>query len=57
MKSKLIAFAKDWLGDAFLVCGASAVTTGAGLVYAPAGWIVGGCFAIAAGVLAARGSK
>lgn len=47
----------DWLPDALLLSGASAIAYGAGLVYLPAGFIVGGGFALAAGWLAARSAK
>ena len=49
--------AAGWLPDVLMVAGAGAVSTGAGLIYAPAGWIVGGVFALVAGVLTARGAK
>ncbi len=55
MKQKLSVFVAAWLPDALMVAGAAAVAVGAGMVYVPAGWIVGGCFAIVAGVLVARG--
>lgn len=38
-----------WVPDALMVSGAGAVSAGAGLIYQPAGWIVGGLFALAAG--------
>lgn len=40
--------------DTLMLVGASAVSYGAGQVYVPAGWIIGGVFLLAAGVLAAR---
>ena len=40
--------------DALMLGGVAAVSYGAALVYAPAGWIVGGGFAFAFGLLAAR---
>lgn len=40
--------------DALMLAGATAISYGAALVYAPAGWLVGGGFAFAFGVLAAR---
>lgn len=40
-----------------LLGGAAAVTIGAALIYPPAGWIAGGLFAIAGGVLAAIGGE
>lgn len=60
MKDKLIAaaaFAYASLPDALALAGAGAVSAGAGMVYAPAGWIVGGLFALSASVLIARGGK
>lgn len=41
--------------DALLIAGASAVSYGAWLIYAPAGFIVGGLFLLAGGVLVAKG--
>lgn len=46
--------AASWLPDALLVGGAAAISAGAWQVYAPAGWIVGGVFALAGGLLLAR---
>jgi hypothetical protein len=40
-----------------MVSGAGAVSFGAGLVYSPAGWVVGGVFALVAGWLLSRGAK
>lgn len=40
--------------DALMLAGVAAISYGAALVYAPAGWIVGGGFAFAFGLLAAR---
>ncbi|WP_407280598.1 hypothetical protein U5817_09960 [Aromatoleum evansii] len=54
MKAKLIAVAADWCPDALMAAGAVAVSYGAWMVYAPAGWIIGGLFGIAAGVLGSR---
>jgi hypothetical protein len=51
------AVAASWLPDALMLAGAAGVSYGAGLVYPPAGWIVGGLFALSAGYLAARGGK
>lgn len=48
-------FCDRWGTDILLVFGAVAVTEGAALIYAPAGWIAGGVLAIVGGVLAARG--
>lgn len=42
------------LPDALMIVGASAISYGAWLIYQPAGFIVAGCFALAAGVMAAR---
>lgn len=51
------AVAAGWLPDALMVSGAAAVSAGAGMVYPPAGWIVAGVFALAAGYMSARGGK
>lgn len=40
--------------DALMLAGIAAISYGAAQVYAPAGWIVGGGFALTLGVLAAR---
>jgi hypothetical protein len=50
-------FIQSHLPDALMVVGVAAIAGGAGLIYAPAGWIVGGAFALAAGVMAARAGK
>jgi len=39
------------------VAGAGAISYGAGLIYVPAGWIVGGLFLLAVGWMAAKGGK
>mgnify|MGYP000629645252 CR=1 FL=1 len=57
MKNKIAAAIQAWLPDVLYVAGAGSVAAGAGMVYLPAGWITGGCFAIIAAVLAARGGK
>lgn len=49
--------AAGWIPDGLMVCGAGAVAYGAGMVYPPAGFVVGGLFLLAAGWLTARGSK
>lgn len=49
--------AAGWIPDGLMVGGAGAVAYGAGLVYQPAGFVVGGLFLLAAGWLTARGSK
>ena len=46
-----------WTPDVLMLAGAAAVAYGAGLVYQPAGFIVGGAFALAAGWLLARSAK
>jgi len=51
------AVAAGWLPDVLMVAGAGAVSAGAGMVYVPAGWIVGGVFALFAGYMSARGGK
>lgn len=40
--------------DALMLAGMVAISYGAAQIYAPAGWIVGGGFAFAFGLLAAR---
>lgn len=46
------------LPDALLVGGAVAIAAGAGMVYEPAGYIVGGLLALVAGyLLAKKGGK
>lgn len=60
MKEYLQRIAKaaaGWLPDSLMLGGAAAVSYGAGLVYQPAGWVVAGLFALAGGVLLARGGK
>jgi hypothetical protein len=54
---KMLAAVAGWRADALLLSGAGAVSFGAGQVYLPAGWMVGGVFLLAAGVLAARSGK
>lgn len=54
---RIAATAADWVPDALMAGGAGAIAYGASLVYAPAGWVVGGALAIAGGVLLARGAK
>ena len=51
------AAAAGWLPDVLMVAGAGSVSAGAGMVYLPAGWIVGGVLSLVAGVLTARVSK
>lgn len=46
-----------WLPDSLMAGGAVAVAYGAGLVYAPAGFIVAGAFALVAGWLLAKGGN
>lgn len=53
----MAAKAATWLPDALMVGGAAGFSYGAGLVYAPAAWLVGGLFSLAAGVVLARGGK
>lgn len=54
---KMLAAAAGAMPEAVTGAGAAAVAYGAGLVYLPAGWIVGGVLGVAAGVLMARGAK
>lgn len=51
------AVAAGWLPDVLMVAGAGAVSYGSSMVYLPAGWMVGGVFALVAGWLTARGAK
>lgn len=53
----LAALAAEWAPDAGMVAGAGAISYGAGLIYVPAGWIVGGAFLLAVGCMAAKGGK
>lgn len=46
-----------WRPDALLIAGAGGVAYGAWLVYAPAGFIVGGLLAMAAGWLESRSAR
>lgn len=60
IKTKLLAalaLAGTALPDALMVGGAGVVSYGAGLVYAPAGYIAAGVFALVAGWFLARGGK
>lgn len=50
----IAARAAGWLPDALMVGGAGGVSYGAGMVYAPVGFIVAGGFALLAGYLLAR---
>ena len=52
--TKAAAIAADLLPDALHLIGAGLVSYGAYMIYAPAGFIVGGSFFILAGRLAAR---
>lgn len=52
--AQVTAFASSNAADGLFVAGGGAVSYGAWLVYAPAGFIVGGVLAIAAGVMVAR---
>lgn len=47
----------DWTPDLLMVVGAGAVAYGSGLIYLPAGFIVGGLLAGAVGWLLARSTK
>lgn len=42
------------LPDVLMVAGAAVISYGAWLIYPPAGFLVGGGFALVAGILAAR---
>jgi len=59
MKQKLREIAAAAAGvrpDALMIGGAACISLGAGLIYTPAGWIVGGLFLMLAG-LAEAGSR
>ena len=47
----------DWMPDMLMLAGAGAVAYGAGLIYTPAGFIVGGLLAAGTGWLLARSGK
>jgi hypothetical protein len=49
--------ARDWRPDAMLIAGAGCVSYGAWLVYAPAGFVVGGLLVMMAGWIDARGAR
>jgi len=51
---KMLAAAAGLVPDGLMLAGAGAMSYGAGLVYQPAGWIVGGVLLLVAGVLSAR---
>lgn len=45
---------KGWVPDVLMLAGVIGISFGAWLVYPPAGFIVGGAFLLAGGVLSAR---
>lgn len=45
---------RGWAPDALMLSGVVGISYGAWLMYQPAGFIVGGAFLLAGGVLAAR---
>jgi hypothetical protein len=51
---KFIDGLKGNVPDALMLSGVAGISYGAWLVYAPAGFIVGGAFLLAGGVMAAR---
>lgn len=55
VKARLAGLASRWLSDFLLAAGAAAVSTGAAMIYPPAGWIAGGVLAIIGGILSALG--
>lgn len=60
LKDKLQAartVAASWLPDALMVAGSAGISYGSWMIYPPAGWIVGGIFALTAGWMSARGGK
>ncbi len=52
---KTLKIAAGVIPETLASAGCIAISYGASLVYAPAGWIVGGILAIVAGVVMARG--
>lgn len=52
--ASLSAIARGWMPDALAVCGVASVSYGAWLVYPAAGFVVGGLFMLAGGLLSAR---
>lgn len=50
----VVSLVRDWTPDAMLLGGAAAVAYGAGLVFVPAGFIVGGVLLLVGGYLASR---
>lgn len=54
--TKLFAALRSSGPDALMIAGAGAVSYGAAQIYAPLGYLVGGVFAILAGLIAAKGS-
>lgn len=51
---RVVAAIRGWAPDALMLSGVAGIAYGAWLVYAPAGFIVGGAFMLVGGVLAAR---
>jgi hypothetical protein len=52
-----VAVAAGYLPDVMMIAGACLVSYGAALIYFPAGYLVGGAFAISFGYLLARGKQ
>lgn len=52
-----LAAAKSWLPDVLMMSGASGISYGATLVYEPLGYVVGGVFALIAGLMLAKVGK
>ena len=53
----MIARLRSWVPDILMCAGACTVSFGVGLVHLPAGVVMGGGFALAAGWLLARGGR
>lgn len=53
-KSRLVSGLNVAVRDVVGLAGAAAVVTGSAMIYAPAGWIVGGVFALAYALLTAK---
>lgn len=54
---KIAEAAAEWAPEALMMGGAAAFSYGAGLAYLPAGWLVGGAFALGAGWILAKAAK
>lgn len=55
IRARMSELWEKWAPGTLLCGGAAALTVGAALIYAPAGWITGGVLAIIGGVLGVIG--